>query len=101
MTTSGLSHIWIFRVTDVSRRSVPISKLPLLRPPLLYLLLTNLPQLVNIRRLSCNYSLGNLNRAPNSRLLRRRILRSAGLDADDTDTGILWATIVGAIAEVT
>jgi hypothetical protein len=71
-----------------------------LRPPLLNLLLTNLPQLIHAWRLaSCN-TLRELDHTTNCRAPRDGILRRHGLDFDEHDTWVLWATVMLAIAQV-
>lgn len=88
-----------------SKRRQPESKRLLnhllARPPCLNLLLGNLPQLVNSWCASSNNTLGHLQRSRSSVLPNNRVRRRDGLDADDTDTRVLWAAVVLTIFEVT
>lgn len=73
----------------------------LLGLPLGDLRLVNVPQLVDAGRFAGRNALGQLNKATNSGPPRDSILCSLGLDPDHTNTRVLWATIVLAVAEVT
>lgn len=91
---SFLSYI----ICDRTSRSSPsCSSLP----PLVELLLVQVPQLVHTRCLASCHTLSELHKAADSSLLAHSILRSNGLDLDNTDSWVVWATIVLAVTEVT
>ena len=73
----------------------------LLGLPLRDLRLIKVPQLVNAGRLAAGDTLGQLNEATNRGSPRDSVLCSLGLDADYTNAGILWATVVLTVTEVT
>jgi hypothetical protein len=73
----------------------------LLGLPLRDLGLVNVPQLVDAGRLASRNTLGKLDEATNSCSPRDSVLYSLSLDTDDTNAGILWATVVLAITKVT
>jgi hypothetical protein len=73
----------------------------LLGLPLRDLGLVKVPELVNAGRLAGRNPLGKLDDATNSRSPRDSVLCSLGLDTDDANAGVLWATVVLAVTEVT
>jgi hypothetical protein len=88
----------------MTARSQPYTQhrflLPSLLPPLLQLLLTDLPQLIHLRGLTRCHAFGKLHKPPDRRSPRYRILRSLGVDLDHEDSRIFRATIMLAIAQV-
>jgi len=73
----------------------------LLRLPLRDLRLVEVPQLVDAGRLAGRDTLGQLNEATSSGSPRDSVLYSLGLDPDHANAGVLWATVVLAVTEVT
>lgn len=72
----------------------------LLRLPLRNLRLVEVPQLVDAGRLASRDAFGQLNETTNSCSARDRVLCSLGLDPDDANAGILWATVVLAVTKI-
>ena len=71
------------------------------RPRLLQLLLVEVTELVDRRRLTSHNTLDQLDRAANRRSVGSRVLNGLRLDLDKTDSWILWAAIVLAVLEIT
>lgn len=67
---------------------------------LLHLLLTQMPQLINTRRLPRNSTLHNLNRARHKILRTRRISHRTRLNLNQPDSRIFRSTIMFSITEV-
>ena len=67
---------------------------------LLQLLLAQMPELVDLRRLARNHTLSNLDRTADCGGTRSSILRRLARDLDHNDTRILGTTIVLSITEV-
>lgn len=62
--------------------------------------LIDIPQLVDIRALSGNYTLRKLDKPTNSRPLRSRILRRKSSNLDSADSRVVRSAVVLAVAEV-
>ena len=74
---------------------------PLRRPRLLQLLLAQVSQLVDRRRLPRDNTLNQLNRTAKLRSTRRRILDSLRLDLDQSDSRVVRPSVMLAIAPIT
>ena len=68
---------------------------------LLQLLLTQIPQLVHLWAAPRRHALCKLHKSSHGRAAADSVLRGLGSDLDDTDSWVLWATIVLSITEVT
>lgn len=71
-----------------------------MRLTLLQILLTQLPQLVDIRRTARDNALRNLHAPANHVRAGNRIRDGLSLDPDDTNTRILGPAVVLAVAEI-
>ena len=70
-------------------------------PPLTHLLLINLPQLIDIRHLPRDRPFDHLDSSSHTRPLGQSIRCSQSLDLDHADSGIILASVVCAVAQVT
>jgi hypothetical protein len=59
-----------------------------------------MPQLIDVRHVSSSHPLRHLDQRTNHARLTDRILRHHCLDADEADTGILRAAVMGAVAQI-
>lgn len=66
----------------------------------LNLLLRNLPELIDGRRFPCNHSLRHVRRSAQRILPNNSISSCQRLDLDDTNSRVLWTTVVLAISEI-
>jgi hypothetical protein len=89
-----------FMTTHMFVHSVPGEENPLLRAPLLDFILLKMPQFIHTWRLTRHNTLCNLHGLADHCSLVDGILRRYGLDFDEHDSGIVWATIVYTIAKV-
>ena len=69
--------------------------------PLVDLRLGDLSQLVDLRRLARHHALGNLRYLPDKRARGDSICYRDCLDADDANPGVVLASVVRAVSEVT
>jgi hypothetical protein len=70
------------------------------RPPLADLTLTDLPQLIDLRRLTCQNTLYHLHRPTHERASGKSIRCSLSLDPDDTNPRIVLTSIMRTITEI-
>jgi len=88
-------------VRDAWLRRVVLVRARLVRaPPLTDLLLVDLPQVIDIRSLTCDSSLDDLNPPSNTRPLGQRIRCGHGFDFDNANARVILTSIVDTVALV-
>lgn len=71
------------------------------RPPLLHLLLAELPQLVHRRRFPRDDALRDLGELPDNRPVRDGIVCRGHLDPDDANPGVILSAVMDPVAQIT